>query len=112
MDIHPSARIANTAYIDRTWPGGIHIGAGAIVDEEASVLTHDMTRGIYLDTHVGEGSYLGIRAIVMPGITIGKHCHILAGAVVTRDVADGQRVAGNPAKVVNAPKLDHEIAAI
>lgn len=100
MDIHPSARIAATALIDRTFPKGIHIEAGAIIDEEAVVLTHDMVRGLYLDTRISEGAKLGPRAIVLPGLTVGKRANVLAGAVVVRDVPDGVTVAGNPAKVV------------
>ena len=40
-DIHPSAWIAETALIDRTWPKGVHIEAECFIDEEAVVLTHD-----------------------------------------------------------------------
>ncbi|MEO6091802.1 MAG: DapH/DapD/GlmU-related protein [Novosphingobium sp.] len=100
MDIHPSARIAATALIDRTWPKGVHIGAGAVIDEEAVVLTHDVVRGLFLDTRIGEGATLGPRAIVLPGVTVGKGAHLLAGAVVIRDVPDHATVAGNPARIV------------
>jgi acetyltransferase-like isoleucine patch superfamily enzyme len=97
MDIHPSARIATTALIDRTWPRGIHIGEGCRIDEEVVVLTHDRTRGIYLDTRIGARSNLGARSIVMPGITIGEDCVVAPGAVVTRDLPAGSYAIGNPA---------------
>lgn len=99
MDIHPSARIDPTALIDRTWPRGIHIEADCILDEQVVVLTHDMTRGIYLDTRVGARSHLGARAIVMPGVTIGADCIVAPGAVVIRDVPDRCYAIGNPAGV-------------
>jgi acetyltransferase-like isoleucine patch superfamily enzyme len=98
MDIHPSARIAATALIDRTWPRGIHIEAGCVVDEEAVILTHDMTRGIYLDTRIGERSRLGARVIIMPGVTVGAGSVVAPGAVVIRDVPPGSYVLGNPAE--------------
>jgi len=101
MDIHPSARIAATALIDRTFPKGIHIAANVVIDEEAVVLTHDMVRGVYLDTRIEEGATLGPRAIVLPGLTVGKGAKVLAGAVVIRDVPEGATVAGNPAKPVD-----------
>src|SRR4051812_24076267 len=66
MDIHPTADIAGSAQIDRTWPRGIHIGEGTRIDEYAVVLTHDMTRGIYLHTRIGARCYVAPRAIVMP----------------------------------------------
>jgi len=100
-DIHPSAWIAETALIDRTWPKGVHIEAECFIDEEAVVLTHDMTRGIYMDTRIGAGTIIGARAIVMPGITVGKNCTILPGTLVNRDLPDGSVVSGNPAKPVD-----------
>ena len=100
MDIDPSAWIAPTAYIDRTWPRGIHIGAGCVIEDEASVLTHDMTRGVYFDTYIGDGSNIGQRAIVLPGITVGENCTVDPGAVVIRDLPAGSHVRGNPAKPV------------
>lgn len=100
MDIHPSARIATTALIDRTWPKGIHIEANTVIDEEAVVLTHDMVRGLYLDTRIGEGAIVGPRAIILPGVTVGRNSVVMAGALVNRDVPDGVTVMGNPARQV------------
>lgn len=100
MDIHRTAWIAATALIDRTWPRGIHIGADCVIAEEAVVLTHDMTRGIYMDTRIGDGTTIGARAIIMPGITVGRNCTILPGTLVNRDLPDGATVAGNPARTI------------
>jgi acetyltransferase-like isoleucine patch superfamily enzyme len=99
MDIHPSARIAPTALIDRTWPRGIHIAEGCVVDEEVVVLAHDMSRGIYVDTYIGARCRLGARSIVMPGVTIGEDSVIAPGAVVIRDVPPRSYAVGNPAVV-------------
>lgn len=96
MDIHPSARIAATANIDRTWPKGVHIGADCLIDDYAIILTHDTTRGLYLDTYVGDGTVIGPRAIVLPGVRVGHHCRIEAGAVIVRDIPDHCVVKGNP----------------
>jgi len=52
--------------------------------------------------HIGDGTWLGARAMVLPGVTIGKRVLVAAGAVVTRDVPDDVLVAGNPARVVRA----------
>ena len=101
MDIHPTAWIAPSALIDRTWPRGIHIGARCVLDEEAVVLTHDLTRGVYLDTWIGEDCIIGPRAIVLPGVRVGRGCTVAAGALVTRDVPDGATVTGNPGRIEN-----------
>lgn len=99
MDIHPTAWIAPTALIDRTWPKGVHIGAQCIIDEEAVILTHDLTRGVYLDTRIGDRSVLGPRSIILPGLTIGEDCVVKAGALVTRDMPANSIAIGNPATV-------------
>lgn len=101
MDIHPSARIAATAHIDRTWPKGVHIERDVVIDEEAVVLTHDMVRGLYLDTRIGAGATLQARAMILPGVTVGEGAIVMAGALVNRDVPDGATVAGNPARIVD-----------
>jgi len=49
---------------------------------------------------IGDGSWIGARAIILPGVTIGRRCLVAAGAVVSRDVPDDTLVAGNPAQVV------------
>jgi acetyltransferase-like isoleucine patch superfamily enzyme len=43
---------------------------------------------------------LGVGAIVLPGVTIGRGAQIGAGAVVTRDVPPYSVAAGNPARVL------------
>lgn len=50
--------------------------------------------------HIGDGCWIGARAMILPGVTIGKRVLVAAGAVVTRDVLDDCLVAGNPARVV------------
>ncbi|MEL6916034.1 MAG: sugar O-acetyltransferase [Pseudomonadota bacterium] len=47
---------------------------------------------------IGADVWIGGGALILPGVTIGDHAIIGAGAVVTRDVAPGQTVAGNPAR--------------
>lgn len=47
---------------------------------------------------IGQNVWIGGGAILLPGITVGDNAIIGAGSVVTRDVAPGQTVKGNPAR--------------
>jgi maltose O-acetyltransferase len=49
---------------------------------------------------IGADVWVGGGAIVLPGVTIGDGALIGAGSVVTKDVAPGARVAGNPARAI------------
>ena len=53
---------------------------------------------------IGEGSLVGINAVVLNGAIIGRHCLIAAGALVTEGaiIPDGSLVMGAPAKVKKA----------
>ncbi len=53
-----------------------------------------------IPTRVGRGASLGTGAVIMCGITIGPRALIGAGAVVTRDVKEGEVVAGVPARLL------------
>lgn len=47
-----------------------------------------------------EGCWLGIGAVILPGVTIGRNSVVAANSVVTRDVPDYTIVAGIPAKEI------------
>lgn len=47
-----------------------------------------------------DGCWLGIGAVVLPGVTIGRNAVVAANAVVTRDVADFTVVGGIPARPI------------
>lgn len=44
--------------------------------------------------------WIGANAVILPGVTIGTHCVVAAGAVVKKDVPSHSLVAGVPAKVI------------
>jgi maltose O-acetyltransferase len=49
---------------------------------------------------IEDNVWVGMRAIVMPGVTLGRGCVVAAGAVVTRDVPPLTIVFGSPARAV------------
>ncbi|MDG1674004.1 MAG: acyltransferase [Flavobacteriales bacterium] len=55
-------------------------------------------RGDYEPTLVKRGATVGANATIRCGVTLGEHCFVAAGAVVTEDVAAHALVAGVPAK--------------
>lgn len=52
----------------------------------------------YLKTKIGDDVWIGANVIITAGITVGNHCILAAGAVVTKSVEDFMIVGGCPAK--------------
>jgi len=50
--------------------------------------------------YIGDETWVGANAVILPGVFIGKHCIVAAGSVVTRNVPSNSVVAGNPARVI------------
>ncbi|MFD4294462.1 acyltransferase [Rhodococcus sp. NPDC058532] len=57
-------------------------------------------RVVHRPITVGDGSWIGAGAIVLPGVTVGPGCIVGAGAVVTRDCDSHGLYVGNPARRV------------
>ena len=85
----------------------IHIGNNVTIAPEAYLLAHDASSKRLIGyTKIGrvvveDDVFIGARAIIMPNVTLGKGCIVAAGSVVTKSVAAGDVVAGNPAKVIS-----------
>jgi putative colanic acid biosynthesis acetyltransferase WcaF len=88
--------------------GEIEIGARATVAQEAylSTGTHDFKQPemplVTAKITIGEDVFVGARAFVLPGVTIGPRSIIGACSVVTRDVPENVIAAGNPCKVLSS----------
>ena len=52
------------------------------------------------DTRFGDGCWIGMRAMLMPGVTIGEGAVVAAGSIVTVDVEPYTIVGGNPARPI------------
>ncbi len=102
MHLGMGVRISGKAYLDFTNPHGLHIGDYTIVTPRVQIFTHDFVHNRHVDTRVGACCFIGAGAIILPGVTIGDHSVVAAGAVVTRDVPSNSMVAGNPAQVVKS----------
>jgi acetyltransferase-like isoleucine patch superfamily enzyme len=92
--------------------GHIFIGSNVSISEEVIILTadHDMNTpdfagrndGVVIEDYV----WVGTRATILPGISIGKGAVIAAGAVVTKDVAPYTIAGGVPAKTLGTRHTD------
>jgi acetyltransferase-like isoleucine patch superfamily enzyme len=102
--IDPNA-ILETAYPENITLGDdVRITAGAIVMThiKAPHLLRDrgyvpvVLKPVVLSSHC----FIGVNAVVMPGVTVGEGAVVTSGSVVLSDVAPFTMVSGNPAKLV------------
>ena len=49
---------------------------------------------------IKKGAWIGARAVILPGVTVGEGAVVASGAVVTKDVAPRTIVGGNPARFI------------
>ena len=91
----------------------IKIGDATTISKDVIFLTHDYSISKALKTvdpslsgrflkpiSVGKNSFIGMRAVLLPGTTLGDNVIVGAGAVVKGTFGDGVVLAGNPAKVL------------
>jgi acetyltransferase-like isoleucine patch superfamily enzyme len=93
--------------VDIAATGLVSIGADCLIGTHVSIIDngfHDV-----IDRHalpepkpvvIGDNVWIGNRAIILPGVTIGDGAVVGAGSVVVHDVPARSVVAGNPARVV------------
>ncbi len=86
---------------------GSNIQDGSVLHADVGfpmTLGENVTVGHQVMLHgctVGDGSLIGIGAVVLNGVKIGKHCLVGAGALVTegKEFPDGSMILGSPARV-------------
>ncbi|NNU79817.1 CatB-related O-acetyltransferase [Halovulum dunhuangense] len=88
-----------------TYPFEIHGGAWAKGFDPSAYAA-----GLRGDTVIGPDVWIGMEAVIMPGVTIGAGAIVAARSVVTHDVAPFAVVAGNPARPVRQ-RFDEETVA-
>jgi sugar O-acyltransferase (sialic acid O-acetyltransferase NeuD family) len=115
---HPVAVVSLSAEVG----DGSFLAAGAIVGPYAKIGQHSIVNHQAVVDHdcvvsdfchiaphvslgggvkVGEGVLIAAGAVVLPGLTIGDYAVVGAGAVVSKNVASGLTVIGNPARVIS-----------
>ena len=95
-----------------TEPWCITLGNNVHITRDVLFITHD--GGTLLYRHkipdleitapivLGNDVYIGVRSLILPGVTIGNDCIVAAGSVVTKDVPDNSVVGGIPARFIKS----------
>lgn len=90
----------------------IRIGDNVTIASGVRFLTHDGATSLVFDNegsryqrygaiNVGNNVFIGINAILMPGVDVGSNVIIGAGSIVTKSVPSGSVVAGSPAVLIS-----------
>lgn len=101
--------IGDNAFLD----GRDKLIIGNHVDIASSVMIYNSEHNINSEdfgaksgpVEIGDYVFIGPRAIILPGVKIGKGAIVAAGAVVTKDIAQNSIVGGVPAQVIGERKI-------
>jgi acetyltransferase-like isoleucine patch superfamily enzyme len=115
----PTARfVGEPAIGDGTWigpfclidgSGGLVIGRGCDIAGGVHIYTHSTARRCVTDRNaaldrspvrIGNFTFIGANSVILMGVTIGDHCIVGAGSVVTTNLPDHSVTVGAPARVV------------
>jgi acetyltransferase-like isoleucine patch superfamily enzyme len=109
-NISSKAIIESKLNLDRVYPQGIFIGENTLVASRVTILCHEHVKRDeknpknpwVTNTYIGKKCFIGIGAMILPGVKIGDEVIIGASAVVTKDIPSNSVAVGNPAKVIRA----------
>jgi acetyltransferase-like isoleucine patch superfamily enzyme len=83
------------------------IGKGTYIAPNVGIITenHDLRdpeyRAVGKDVIIGEKCWIGMNAVILPGVVLGDHTVVGAGAIVTKSFREGYCViGGNPARLI------------
>jgi acetyltransferase-like isoleucine patch superfamily enzyme len=110
MRIGANSRINRDCCLDAR--GSLSIGNNVSISPDVTILTlqhfyndpqfADDPRPVVIEDHV----WIGMHAMILPGVTIGRGAVVAAGALVTKDVAPREIVGGVPARPIGQRDLD------
>lgn len=102
--------IAPNVLIDTIYPEAVTIEDEVYLTRGAKVIAHfnptnpiaELTgiESLVQPVKVGYGTFVGVNAIILPGVELGRCCIVGAGAVVTKSAPDYSVLGGNPAQVI------------
>lgn len=109
-NISNSAIIESKLNLDRVYPEGIHIGDNTLIASRTTILSHEHVKRDIEDsrnpwvtnTYIGKNCFIGVGAMILPGVKIGDEVIIGASSVVTKDIPSNSVAVGNPARVIKS----------
>ena len=105
LQLGEKTHISQSIYIDGLHPWLITIGDYVTLGPYVAIITHDASLRAHTGqtrlapVTVGDRTYVGVGAILLPGTTIGEDSVVGAGAVVHGDIPPSSLVMGNPPTV-------------
>lgn len=120
----PNISIGNDVYIG----GNVHIHAiEEVIIEDGCVLSEfvyisDLAHGFHPDkglimkqdlekkgkVHIHKNVFIGLHCCILPNVTLGEHCIVGTGSVVTKSFPAYSVIAGNPAKMIKRYDLERK----
>lgn len=109
VQVGQNSRINRDCHLDLR--GGLTIGANVSLSAAVAVLTsagmsNSSRDGEVRRVTIEDNAWIGVRAIIMPGVTVGRGAVVGAGAIVMRDVPPFAIVFGSPARAVGSRSPD------
>jgi len=82
----------------------VDIASEVMIYNSEHDINSDNFQAITAPVKISDYVFIGPRAVILPGVSIGKGAIVAAGAVVTKDVAEYEIVGGVPAQVIGERK--------
>jgi maltose O-acetyltransferase len=117
IEFPDSVYIARNCFLDKNPDGKIEIGEKSVVCEGTHILVHDASAQVvglptkFGKVKIGNNVFIGIKSIILMGVTIGDNVIVGAGSVVTKNIPSNEVWGGNPAhfiKTIEQYKKDYE----
>ncbi|MBH21718.1 MAG: hypothetical protein CML98_08120 [Rhodobiaceae bacterium] len=110
INIDKSVILEKNLNLDRVQPSGITIKKNCLIASEVTILCHEhvyrnpdnFELPLILPVEIGERTFVGVGATILPGVKIGSDCIIGAKTVVSKNIPDGSIAVGVPARVIKS----------
>jgi maltose O-acetyltransferase len=112
IKIGKNTYISPKAYIDHHKKYSVEIGNNCYITRDCIILDHTQEKQggplklwgkiEYGSVKIGNNVFIGVKSVIMPGVTIGDNVIIGAMSLVTKDIPDNVVAFGQPARVVKS----------